>query len=94
MSGGNVGHGWVHPRKDGARARCGGPRMCKQCALEQAQKDSTLPEKPKEEVIVAIALPPRTGQPLTNFTYDGKVPDKKFIRENGPSEAWSNAEED
>ena len=51
-------------------------------------------ERVPERVIVAVALPPKTGQPLTKFTYDGHVPDEDFIRENGPSEAWSNAEED
>jgi hypothetical protein len=50
-------------------------------------------ERVPERVIVAVALPPKTGQPLTNFTYGGHMPDKKFIRENGPSEAYSNAED-
>ena len=29
-------HGHVIPRKDGAKAKCGGPRMCKVCAAEAA----------------------------------------------------------
>lgn len=29
------GHGHVTPRDDGARARCGGPSICKVCSLEQ-----------------------------------------------------------
>jgi hypothetical protein len=33
----NVGHGWVHPRPDGMRARCGGPRLCPRCAVEAQQ---------------------------------------------------------
>ncbi len=33
------GHGWVNPNPDGAKARCGGPALCGQCAQEQAQKD-------------------------------------------------------
>ena len=29
------GHGWVHPLPSGAKARCGGPAICRQCQLEQ-----------------------------------------------------------
>jgi hypothetical protein len=28
------GHGWVTPRADGVKARCGGPPMCRTCNLE------------------------------------------------------------
>jgi hypothetical protein len=31
------GHGHVIPRADGARARCGGPNLCRVCALELAR---------------------------------------------------------
>jgi hypothetical protein len=34
------GHGHVVPRFDGAVARCGGPVICKTCALEMAQWES------------------------------------------------------
>jgi hypothetical protein len=27
-------HGWVTPNPDGSKARCGGPALCTQCALE------------------------------------------------------------
>lgn len=30
----NVGHGHVFPRLDGVRARCGGPGICSECALD------------------------------------------------------------
>jgi hypothetical protein len=30
----NVGHGWVVPRADGARVRCGGPGLCMACQAE------------------------------------------------------------
>jgi hypothetical protein len=30
------GHGHVHPRPDGAKARCGGPGICPQCSQEAA----------------------------------------------------------
>lgn len=29
-------HGWVRPRTDGAKARCGGPAICPICQKEQA----------------------------------------------------------
>lgn len=32
-----AGHGWVVANSNGAKARCGGPKICKQCALEAAQ---------------------------------------------------------
>lgn len=31
-------HGHVVPRPDGAKARCGGPAICAQCAREAAQE--------------------------------------------------------
>ncbi len=30
-------HGWVHPLPSGAKARCGGPGLCSQCAIEAAE---------------------------------------------------------
>lgn len=32
----NTGHGHVHPRPDGFKARCGGPGICSQCSQEAA----------------------------------------------------------
>jgi hypothetical protein len=32
-----LGHGWVRPRPDGAKARCGGPAICPTCAVEAQQ---------------------------------------------------------
>lgn len=32
----NCGHGHVYPRSDGAKARCGGPSICRLCALDVA----------------------------------------------------------
>lgn len=29
-----TGHGWVTPRPDGFKARCGGPEVCRQCQEE------------------------------------------------------------
>lgn len=39
IPGTNTGHGHVWPRPDGLIARCGGPGICKQCALDQAECD-------------------------------------------------------
>ncbi len=33
----NIGHGHVFKRPDGMVSRCGGPTMCKECALDLAQ---------------------------------------------------------
>lgn len=33
----NSGHGHVRPRPDGVKARCGGPAICSECALELAR---------------------------------------------------------
>jgi hypothetical protein len=32
----NTGHGWVRPRADGSKPRCGGPSICPVCAREAA----------------------------------------------------------
>lgn len=32
----NSGHGHVWSRPDGSRTRCGGPRMCRVCAIDLA----------------------------------------------------------
>ncbi|MDE8648057.1 hypothetical protein PXH69_24060 [Rhodococcus qingshengii] len=34
----NTGHGWVYPREDGVRMRCGGPRLCSVCAAQATRK--------------------------------------------------------
>lgn len=36
----NSGHGWVFPRDDGAVAKCGGPKICQECAKDQATDDA------------------------------------------------------
>jgi len=43
----NIGHGHVFPRPDGARARCGGPGLCKVCAQDLAKAEKV---KPKEYI--------------------------------------------
>jgi hypothetical protein len=41
----NTGHGWVVPRDDGMKARCGGPGLCAECRRERA----SLPMAPEPE---------------------------------------------
>lgn len=35
------GHGHVTPNADGSKARCGGPALCIECAIESVQKDAS-----------------------------------------------------
>ena len=35
-------HGHVTPNENGSRARCGGPKVCKECALELAEYEAKL----------------------------------------------------
>lgn len=37
----NSGHGWVLARPDGAKAKCGGPTICKECAREKAELEAS-----------------------------------------------------
>lgn len=37
----NVGHGWVFPRPDGMKARCGGPAICSECATDLARQQAS-----------------------------------------------------
>lgn len=39
-SGANIGHGHVFPRADGAKMRCGGPRICDACARDLARRQA------------------------------------------------------
>ena len=53
----NSGHGHVYPRPDGAVARCGGPRLCHQCAEDQARQ---------VQPVVSDDWPPiQPGSPVT-----------------------------
>lgn len=38
LEGENTGHGWVNPRPDGFKARCGGPLKCGDCADDLQRK--------------------------------------------------------
>lgn len=51
------GHGHVTPRPDGSKARCGGPLICGQCALEAAAKQASYQtDQSWADKIVADAL--------------------------------------
>ena len=82
MSGGpgtNTGHGHVWPRPDGVKARCGGPKMCPECARDYAAFHSPpmTPEQTKDERAFAWLI--ETGDhmywtgrraDMTSFTSD------------------------
>lgn len=56
MMNGEIGHGHVFKRPDGAKARCGGPAMCKVCQAEQRllERFSVLkndPSQPKPTIV-------------------------------------------
>lgn len=46
VSGLNVGHGHVAKRPDGVVARCGGPRICPECALDLARQQGRRDDRP------------------------------------------------
>lgn len=59
----NTGHGHVFLRPDGMVARCGGPRMCRECAADAARKETMAKvkviknvEKPETKEILAEAI--------------------------------------
>ena len=52
-----MGHGWVTPRPDGAKARCGGPAICRECALEAGRFEA---ERAQAERPVISTHPPLT----------------------------------
>ena len=49
-------HGWVRPRADGAKARCGGPKICKHCQGEQ--------------LLIAAHPSPAQREPLSDVEID------------------------
>jgi len=72
VSGANVGHGHVHPRPDGVKARCGGPGLCPECSREAADlRIMADPPEIVEQVVVdndgsavtdhAVVAPSRPG---------------------------------
>ena len=56
-------HGWVRPRTDGAKARCGGPAICPICQKEQADYLTSRPITTQEPGLQITAR-----EPLMRFT--------------------------
>jgi hypothetical protein len=53
---GNSGHGHVWPRPDGLRARCGGPAICRKCALDLSRRSEI--EKGQQSLLTrSLAAP-------------------------------------
>ena len=54
------GHGHVTPNPDGSKARCGGPRICSQCAKEAAALKTppatTMPPAPAQEMFCCAVV--------------------------------------
>ena len=50
----NTGHGHVYPRPDGNKARCGGPHMCSECALDFVRKNAEQPVSVPAPLFAAI----------------------------------------
>lgn len=50
------GHGHVTPRPDGAKARCGGPALCGECAKELAAQTAGRPSPGGEPVTVYASI--------------------------------------
>jgi hypothetical protein len=53
MTNGNVGHGHVHPRPDGMKARCGGPGLCSECSKDFA-REHLQPPDPRDAKIAEL----------------------------------------
>lgn len=68
-------HGWVVPRADGARAKCGGPGLCATCKTEQMH-----------EAMLAGVFGQRAN---STSTEESNMPTEKFDhrRPAGPAEA-------
>jgi hypothetical protein len=63
----NTGHGYVWERPDGMKARCGGPVICPQCALDYAN----FHDRPVDPVKWADEAQKKTGEM-------GKLPPEKY----------------
>jgi len=73
------GHGWVHPREDGSKARCGGPAICVQCARELALKNASEAARRVQEITVVarasnVALLRTTADELEEWATEKRKP--------------------
>jgi len=83
----NTGHGHVWERPDGVKARCGGPSICKECALDAARYGSNpaptfeKPEPPKNPPKVAVThCVGGTHDPSMNLRFVIRKIDGKEVR--------------
>lgn len=67
------GHGWVTPNPNGVVARCGGPAICSECALEYARKYY----KPKEPLL--MQHPPEFDTPEDELRYCTRLLDEARV---------------
>jgi len=74
----NQGHGWVNPRPDGAKARCGGPAICHVCQAEQGR----LPKIRNEPPPMPACKQPKPSAPLEG-TGNGANERAAFERHQG-----------
>lgn len=50
------GHGHVIPRRDGVKARCGGPALCSVCAREKARMDAVHQQRQADETSEPVCI--------------------------------------
>ena len=70
------GHGWVTPNPDGTKARCGGPAICRECALEKVRADIAATGKADDRAVAGYC-PMGCGRTL--FLADGGLVVCSFI---------------
>jgi hypothetical protein len=78
------GHGWVIPMGDGKKANCGGPTVCRECALEKAVFQTrdrvavveTVKLEPGDRILLMAPpqMPPSMVEHMMN-SLRGKFPD-------------------
>ena len=89
----STGHGHVTPRADGAKARCGGPAICSECALEYARLHyKATPTPPEREP----RYPTISDRPVDGMTLAALVSELNQLHNLGDAihEVLSKAVED
>jgi hypothetical protein len=80
----SFGHGWVHPRPDGAKARCGGPGLCGDCAREAAGKAPVPQPEPRGRRIKRLVFSDEFLLPLFRI---GEWPRVRCVESTLPADA-------
>ncbi len=60
----SIGHGWVTPRPDGAKAKCGGPAICAVCARELAAQQAEQQAGDEQALVDALTEATMAGARL------------------------------